>query len=312
MWRRLGKIVSTISGIAGVVGWITLPDDAAQWPEKLRPLIMAVDRDTIVIGLLAASGAGFAWAIFGPVVAEWYRRRRAVPLLIEFSDSANDRFGLRFSPSSYRASCTMGVPGEGGEGVRTDGAISRECYGFGIRNPPGSKTAKGVRAELTHWTFGPIVAPVPPVSLPPADQASAASVDIQPGAARLFRLVEFLSPEWGGMFSAIEIVEPERLEELRFIASEGVVSSPSLGAAVPTLTNGRGINLPTRKAEVHLDVTVYADDLPPTRARFALRRSERITVHLIAQGLSLPRKRGFGNRGLAGIGRRTWPRTRPG
>jgi hypothetical protein len=258
MWRRLGKIVSTISGIAGVVGWITLPDDAAQWPEKLRPLIMAVDRDTIVIGLLAASSAGFAWAIFGPVVAEWYRRRRAAPLLIEFSDSANDRFGLRFSPSSYRASCTMGVPGEGGEGVRTDGAISRECYGFGIRNPPGSKTAKGVRAEL------------------------------------------------------IEIVEPERLEELRFIASEGVVSSPSLGAAVPTLTNGRGINLPTREAEVHLDVTVYADDLPPPRARFALRRSERITVHLIAQGLSLPRKRGFGNRGLAGIGRRTWPRTRPG
>lgn len=85
MWRLLVNIFSAVSAITGVIGWITLPDDAALWPERLRPLILAVDRDTIAIVLLAFSSAGFAWTIFGPIVADWFRRRRAAPLTVMFS-----------------------------------------------------------------------------------------------------------------------------------------------------------------------------------------------------------------------------------
>jgi hypothetical protein len=86
MWRRFLQVFPAVSGIFGVVGWITVPDDAALWPETLRPLIMAVDRDTAVIALLCASSAGFAWTIVGPWIAEKLRHRRRPPLEIGFTE----------------------------------------------------------------------------------------------------------------------------------------------------------------------------------------------------------------------------------
>lgn len=66
MWRRIVQAFAAISFLAGVVGWITLPDDAALWPTRLRPLVDAIGREDIITALFALSAIGFAWTIFAP------------------------------------------------------------------------------------------------------------------------------------------------------------------------------------------------------------------------------------------------------
>jgi len=70
MWRLIVRIFSSMMFVAGVVGLISVPDDAALWPERLRPYAMAIERDMIIIALLAASGAGFFLSL---VPQSWYR-----------------------------------------------------------------------------------------------------------------------------------------------------------------------------------------------------------------------------------------------
>jgi hypothetical protein len=92
MWRRIVRAFAALSFFAGVVGWITLPDDAALWPKRLRPLVVAVGREEIIIALFALSALGFAWTIFAPIAIGWIARRRTPPLSVHFPDIANSPY----------------------------------------------------------------------------------------------------------------------------------------------------------------------------------------------------------------------------
>ena len=59
MWRRIWNAFSAISGVAGCVGWITIPDDAVLWPDRVSPYLPPMTKDTLIIILFGMSALGF-------------------------------------------------------------------------------------------------------------------------------------------------------------------------------------------------------------------------------------------------------------
>ncbi|HEX6013487.1 MAG TPA: hypothetical protein VFY87_17130 [Geminicoccaceae bacterium] len=78
MWRVILRIISVISFLAGIVGWITLPDDAPLWPKRVGPLLSSMSKDDLLIALFALSAAGFVATFAGPLIGA---RLAAIPNL---------------------------------------------------------------------------------------------------------------------------------------------------------------------------------------------------------------------------------------
>jgi predicted MFS family arabinose efflux permease len=94
MWRVILRIISVISFLAGIVGWITLPDDAPLWPKRVGPLLSSMSKDDLLIALFALSAAGFVATFAGPLIGA---RLAAIPI-------------SREGPSLLGPRCRAGLP----------------------------------------------------------------------------------------------------------------------------------------------------------------------------------------------------------
>lgn len=140
-----------------------------------------------------------------------------------------------------------------------------------------------------------------------------APVNIQPGFAETFMLFEYIDSEWGGMFGGMEQIPATELEFWRQFSSENWVSATvPQGLSAPNLNGGYPIGLPPKGKNLVLDVAIYADDMPPTYARFILDRDKHVVPRLAAQGLNLPPETSTGSRWLSNIAQKIRLRTRPG
>ena len=74
MWRYLVKLASALSFLAGIVGWISLPDDVALWPERFRPVLQAMSKQDLVAALFGLSAFGFWTTFVAPVARPLLRR----------------------------------------------------------------------------------------------------------------------------------------------------------------------------------------------------------------------------------------------
>lgn len=215
-------------------------------------------------------------------------------------------FSRNFPSSRYKHVCTIGrSSGENG-GITLDGAVSRLTYGFGIKNE-NRATARQVRAEMINGGYKDGV--IDQVKIPLEHGKTARkTINIQSGVEEVFILVEFfsLSVEHSyALVGYIDAADESKLEDFRFFAAANMMSflPQRINNSVQYGSYPAGLP-PVPGHEVVLDVAIYADDLPPTFARFMMRRAERVTLHLVAQGLKLPRVPDFRSPSRAGIARR--------
>jgi hypothetical protein len=78
MWRLILKLISAVSFVAGIVGWITLPDDAPLWPKRLGPVFSAMTKDDLVMVLFGLSAIGFLTAFVAPALRPGLQRAGAL------------------------------------------------------------------------------------------------------------------------------------------------------------------------------------------------------------------------------------------
>jgi hypothetical protein len=100
MWRLILKVVSGLSFVTGIVGWITLPDDAPLWLTRFAPVIKAMTKQDLIIALFALSATGFATAFVLPVIRPTIRRAVMLGSRIKSTWSALSHVAPKVEPSS--------------------------------------------------------------------------------------------------------------------------------------------------------------------------------------------------------------------
>lgn len=60
------KILSLAGFLGGIIGLIAVPENAAMWPEKLRPVLAGMSKDDLILILFCVSAFGFTLVVFGP------------------------------------------------------------------------------------------------------------------------------------------------------------------------------------------------------------------------------------------------------
>jgi hypothetical protein len=266
MGRLTLRVLSATSFIVGVIGWITLPDDAALWPARLRPIFMAIGRDDIIAALFAFSALGFAWTLFAPGVTRWIIRRRMPPLSIHFHPIANQpQYNTRFRQSHE-------VFGALGEGLSPLVYPSIHQFYIAVTNNMPT-TIRNVVAMIRYIGVPGWITPIELRLLD--DSRTSDHIDISPRQSVRFFLGEILRTEpteFRGSMSAITRSEDECWQY--FVRAEqqqmyGLIIHHKQGR-MPLLRNDGTI----------ATLTIYGDNVGPSFAvlRLDMKGDIRITL----------------------------------
>jgi hypothetical protein len=280
MWRRIIQALAVLSFLAGAVGWITLPDDAALWPKRLRPLIMAIGREDIIIALFALSAIGFGWTIFAPILAEWLVRRRTPPLSIHFPSIANSPLYV----TRFRQ--TRAVWGHLGADLTPLVFPSLHRFYIGVRNNTNS-TIRNVTVTVRYAGLPGLIRP-PDIHL--IDHAEKSSrLDIAPEqTVRFFlgQVVRAEPTEFGD--DNPSIMETEEKLWRQYIMAE---QHHFYGLIVPHANGNQPL---LRNDGTILTLAVHADEVRPAYAvvRLDMENEIRVTLWQTRRELTnWPRKR---------------------
>jgi hypothetical protein len=266
MWRRIVHAFAAISFFAGVVGWITLPDDAALWPKRLRPLVVAVGREDIIIALFALSALGFAWTIFAPIATGWIARRRTPPLSVHFPEIANSPY----YGTSFRQTRPMWA--HLGEDVTPLVFPSAHRFYIGIRNNTAN-TVRNVTAVVRYAGLSGLISPLEIHLLDPTLKST--RITIAPKQSVRFVLGEIVRTdptEFG--FAMPMILDSEEALWQQYIKAE---QNHMFGLIIPH-DNGRQPLL--RNDGTILTLAIYGEEVKPAYAvlRLDMRDEIRITL----------------------------------
>lgn len=229
------------------------------------------------IAILAAVSIGVIGSVWG--ISRWKssQENHGPPFRVDFADNANSLSTFPQSPFVGRIS--IGVSGDPATNF-----ISEQTFGFGVANIR-NRTAKGIQAILVRVKYEGGIEEALHIPLPIIGPLNGGNLN--PGDGVKFQLVQFYDASSAGIAKA-QFVSREQLDFLKsltapnIISTEYIIASPQLHVA-GSYNIQRPIGSP-----VYLDIGIFADDVEPTYARFQLIQHEKLYVHLIAQGSSLP------------------------
>ncbi|HEV2673752.1 MAG TPA: hypothetical protein VGV37_04370 [Aliidongia sp.] len=213
-----------------------------------------------------------------PLVARTRPKKlSAAPFVIKFIDDSH-AFGRA---PIYTQRCNIGV-----EGRPLGEYISAFLFQFRIVNISsttirniGIFATKIIYGEYSYFDCNIPMPRIPNVGL----------INLQPGASEFFPLIEIMELQFAGMFSFVKFVETEAIAKWRWLLEPGMISTDPVGAGIPTIAEGYPIHRPSAiGGPVTIEIAIYADDSPPTHARFKLTAKDMTSVELVSQGLSLP------------------------
>lgn len=229
------------------------------------------------VGCFAILGA-IAWSLVSPdkAIDTAATLKSDIPFLIEFP--GNEAFRM---DDPYALSTNIGVAGD----VMAN-FISSQTIRFKLTNTT-KVTTRNVEVFVTRVAYTPKGVQIPlKIRLP---RLSSSNVNLRPNEADYFQLVEFLNPQVAGGLAGTKHVSRDELDSVKWIIQPNLYSLTPIGVSIPTLDAAEyRLNRPVKNVTIHIDIEIYADDLPVTRARFTLTDPEKIKVQLVAQGFVLP------------------------
>jgi hypothetical protein len=253
--------------------WEFSDPDLREKRPKVGPILL-INLGTCLLVL------GVVWHFSPSDEEQGANETQITPFLVEFPKEANNAMPLS-SSSLYGTIVNIGVGGD-----LMSNFVSKHSFFFKVTNKR-EMTARSVDVFAINVAYKNGISTAIRVPLPRALPVNPSST-INPGDGAFFGLLEYLDEQANGLL--VQHVDAQTSANLRFLARRGWIVPLPHGAAafaIPVL-GGYGVQKPVGDTAVCVDVAIYAEDVKLTYARFAIRGPEPATVHLIAQGLSLP------------------------
>jgi hypothetical protein len=221
---------------------------------------------------LAAFGAFvvtwlFAFAVRianAPVILYYEEKRKADRVANRIKVLFPERCNSPGVDSAFRRSWSP-LCSEGGSARR----ISFHSFFVAVQNPSNSKTLRSVRLVMETLSLGPgQVLNMPCV----CERTQTDSVDIPPGGEEFFLIGEGIDEDDAGMFRSrimaraeyeVLLTRIDSDEHTRFKVRSGTRSLPLL-----------------RNDGYRVEITAYADDMPPARKVLIIDAKNRVAMHL--------------------------------